>query len=137
MRRRRQGRDWAHVYVTSVAVPGYPDRVVTIEVGRANPDHPRVYADGPSDSPHRYAERGRQRLCLWYPSDPPEQRWIPEDGLLSLFAMATQHLFMEAWWRENDREWLGAEAPHGPPGITLGTISGAAPSKPGAAEETA
>lgn len=113
VRRRRDGRSWVHVYSTTVAVPGYADRVVTIEVSRLDPDHPRVFADGPTDSPHRYPERGRRRLCLWYPPDPPEQRWLPDDGLLALFGMAAQHLFQEAWWREHG-QWLGVEAPHGP-----------------------
>jgi hypothetical protein len=27
--------------------------------------------------------------------------------------MAAEHLFKEAWWREND-EWLGEEHPHDP-----------------------
>jgi hypothetical protein len=114
VQRRRDGRSWVHVYSTTVTVPGYTDRVVTIEVSRLDPDHPRVFANGPTDSPHRYPERGWRRLCMWYPLDPPEQRWLPDDGLLALFGMAAQHLFREAWWREHAR-WLGVEAPHGPP----------------------
>lgn len=72
---------------------------------------PNVFADGPTDSPHRFSDRGRTRLCIWYPSDPDAQRWVPTDGLLALFGMAQHHLFKEAWWRESG-EWLGDEAPH-------------------------
>jgi hypothetical protein len=72
-----------------------------------------VYADGPAGrdaSPHRFPERGG-RLCIWYPSDPPERRWEPNDGLLVLFGMIAEHLFKEAWWREHG-EWLGEEYSH-------------------------
>ena len=72
---------------------------------------PEVFADGPTDSPHRYADRGRTELCLWLPGDELERRWRVEDGLLALFGIATHHLFKEAWWRETG-EWLGEEAPH-------------------------
>jgi hypothetical protein len=86
-------------------------RKVTIEFERRLPSWPHVYADGPTDSPHRYAERGRTTLCLWKPRDPPDRRWQVEDGLLALFGIAAHHLFKEHWWREHD-EWLGEEAPH-------------------------
>ena len=36
------------------------------------------------------------------------------DGLLVLLNYIQAHLFREAWWREKG-EWLGPEAPHGPP----------------------
>jgi hypothetical protein len=73
------------------------------------PTLPRVIADGPTDSPHRY---GNMRLCMWHPGDPREQRWEFDDGLLALLGMTSAHLFREAWWRETG-EWLGPEAPHG------------------------
>ncbi|MDV6296944.1 hypothetical protein [Rhodococcus aetherivorans] len=37
---------------------------------------------------------------------------MPDDGLLALFGMATEHLFKESWWREH-HQWLGEEYPHG------------------------
>jgi hypothetical protein len=86
-------------------------RLVTIEFERRVYTFPRVFADGPTDSPHRYNDRGRTKLCLWLPGDEPERRWRVEDGLLALFGIAAHHLFKEAWWRETG-EWLGAEAPH-------------------------
>lgn len=72
---------------------------------------PRIYVDGPTESPHRYGER---ELCIWYPRDPPERRWVFEDGLLVLINLIQAHLFREAWWREKG-EWLGPEAPHAVP----------------------
>lgn len=113
MRRNRDGRSWVHVYTATVSIPGYEPRVVSVEVHRLDADNPHVFADGPTASPHRWPDRGWRRLCIWYPQDPPEQRWVADDGLLTLFGMAMQHLFREAWWREHD-EWLGPEAPHQP-----------------------
>lgn len=103
-------------YSACVTIPGYETRLVTIEFDHCNPSHPQVFADGPSGydaSPHRYPTRRRTRLCIWHPSDPPERKWVPDDGLLTLFGMAAEHLFKEAWWRETN-EWLGEEHPHDP-----------------------
>lgn len=103
-------------YCAQVVIPGYESRLVTIEFEHTNPLSPHIFADGPSgydDSPHRYATRGRTRLCIWYPSDPSDRKWVPDDGLLVLFGMAAEHLFKEAWWRETD-EWLGDEHSHDP-----------------------
>ena len=69
-----------------------------------------VFADGPTESPHRYDER---RLCMWYPADPPDLRWLPEHRLVGLIEMARLHLFREEYWRRtggrNGGEWLGPE----------------------------
>lgn len=83
-----------------------------MEFQRRNPNFVRVFADGPTRSPHRYPTRGRTHLCLWHPDDPPERRWSVDDGLLALFGLAAHHLFKEGWWCETD-EWLGEQAPHG------------------------
>jgi hypothetical protein len=79
----------------------------------------RVYADGPTESPHRYAPHPkdplhRPSLCIWYPDDPPEQRWVSSDGLLSLIEMTRVHLFKESYYRDTG-EWLGEEVPHHQP----------------------
>lgn len=95
-------------------MPSYENRHVQIEFHEDLPDFPSLYADGPTSSPHRFADRGRTRLCVWYPSDPADLRWVSDDGLVKLFAMVQGHLFKEAWWRETG-EWLGPEAPHSPP----------------------
>jgi hypothetical protein len=91
-------------------VPHYEPRNVEIRFenwSRA----PKVFVDGSDDSPHRYSDGS---LCMWHPSDPPEQRWVFSDGLLALLNHVQAHLFREAWWRETG-EWLGPEAPHSPP----------------------
>jgi len=90
-------------------VPYYESREVEIRFS-AWSRTPRVFVDGPADSPHRYADA---TLCMWYPRDPPDQRWVFSDGLLVLLNYIQAHLFREAWWRETG-EWLGTEAPHGP-----------------------
>jgi hypothetical protein len=116
-RRRQRPHGPIHIYEVDLPVPGYEARHVIVTFGHDNPSFPRVYADGPSDataSPHRYAERGRTCLCIWHPDDPPGRRWVPSDGLLSLFGMTIEHLFKEGWWREYG-EWLGDEAPHSSP----------------------
>lgn len=100
-----------HVYSATVLVPGYPARLVTLEFSRLTAELPKVFADGSTLSPHRYPSRGRTQLCIWYPTDPPELRWVPDDGLLRLFGMAAEHLLKEAWWRESG-EWVGMQAPH-------------------------
>jgi hypothetical protein len=90
-------------------VPYYEPRHVSITFEDWS-RYPVVRADGP-DSPHRFDRNGW--LCLWYPDDPSERRWVFEDGLLALLNLIQAHLFREAWWRET-AEWLGPEAPHAP-----------------------
>lgn len=123
MRHRRLQRSTGpvHVYTVTLAVPGFEDRQVVVEFDSRYPAYPHLYADGPTDSPHRYGARHRHRLCVWDPADPPDRRWIPSDGLLVLFAMISEHLFKEAWWRANDK-WLGDEAAHGSPDDRTGKI---------------
>lgn len=98
------------VYVARMVmpVPDYEPRKVRVEFRPKYPWRPTVTVDGPEDSLHRYSQH---ELCLWYPTDPVELRWVPEDGLLALLGLIQAHLFKEAYWREH-REWLGDEAPH-------------------------
>jgi hypothetical protein len=113
-RRRQLKQGPVDIYDMDLEIPGYEQRHVTVEFSRRFWWSPYVYADGPvgrDTSPHRFPDRGRRRLCIWYPSDPPERRWEPNDGLLVLFGMIAEHLFKEAWWREHG-EWLGEEYPH-------------------------
>jgi hypothetical protein len=107
--RREQRREGpVDIYNVELDVPGYERRLVTVEFRRRYSWAPKVYVDGPTASPHRF---GRRELCLWYSGDPQDRRWVPDDGLLVLFGMITEHLFKEAWWREH-HEWLGEEYPH-------------------------
>lgn len=107
-------------YTCIVSVPGYEPRRIEIRFRRTctKPEAPTIYTDGPDESPHRFApvrKDPRSSLCIWHPHDPPERRWIPRDGLLSLIEMVRIHLFKEAYWREK-HVWLGDEAPHRQPG---------------------
>lgn len=63
----------------------------------------------PADLPHRYRD---QRLCLWYPRDPRNQRWEWDDGLLELLGMTAGHLMRERLWLKTGA-WFGPERPHG------------------------
>lgn len=106
------------VYRLVVPVPEYEPRTLEFQFRRttSKPQITRVYADGPSASPHRYAPHPkdplqRASLCIWYPDDPPEQRWVSSNGLLSLVELTRVHLYKEAYWRETG-EWLGEQVPH-------------------------
>lgn len=112
--RRRRGKSHVSVYKTTLEVPGYEPRNISIEFDHRYPSSPEIFADGPSGreaSPHRYPNRNRTCLCVWYPGDPDSAKWTPDDGLLLLLGMVAEHLFKEAWWRETG-EWLGQEYPH-------------------------
>lgn len=52
-------------------------------------------------------------LCLWDPMDPPERRWLIDDGVPALVEIARAHLFMEERLRETGL-WVGDEARHTP-----------------------
>lgn len=106
-------------YGCVVPIEGYEARRLDVRFPRttSEPETPRIYADGPESSPHRFGPRGkdpRRPLCVWHPDDLPERRWLPRDGLLSLIEMVRIHLFKEAYWREK-AVWLGEEAPHSSP----------------------
>lgn len=98
-------------YELNLEVDTYEPRHVTIffEAGYL-PEEVRVFADGLSESPHRY--KGNS-LCMWRKKDPPELKWLPEHGLVALIEITRRHLFREAWWRETGGweggEWLGPE----------------------------
>ena len=101
----RMGGYWAEL---EVDLTGYGSRHLRISFDRDHVTGPMVTVDGPTDSPHRYADGS---LCMWYPPDPDDKRWIVSDGLLPLIGYAALHLFREEWWRETGH-WLGNEAPH-------------------------
>ena len=61
-------------YRVTVPVPYYEPRNIRIRFNGVS-DVPSVFADGPPDSPHRYSD---DSLCMWYPSDPVECRWVFE-----------------------------------------------------------
>ncbi len=65
-------------------VEGYEPRRIEVRFRRttSQPETPTIYADGPDDSPHRFAparKDPRSSLCIWHPDDSPERRWVPRD----------------------------------------------------------
>lgn len=105
----RSGRHKGLRYRLRADVPAYDPRNIALVFPRDNTD-PRVYADGPTNSPHRYHDQDG-RLCMWHPAADRTHRWRISDGLLHLVGMAVRHLFCEAYWRET-AEWPAPEAPH-------------------------
>lgn len=103
---RRQGFA-VRILLTPTGLPRYP---VVIQFGIDAPDTPMVLVPGPG-SPHRYHDGS---LCMWYPHDPPAQRWTWTDGGAVLAGHISAHLIREAWWRQTG-EWPGEEAPHDEP----------------------
>lgn len=77
---------------------------------------PQVHSVEGQRSPHRWPDNA---LCLYAPFDPPDQRWVWNDGLAMLIDLVQQHLTLEHLWRRPNRpgrhRWLGEEAPHGVP----------------------
>ena len=95
-------------YRLTVHVPHYDDRRVQILFRKDSPRIPRVSVDGPVDSKHRFSSG---ELCMWYPEDSVDNRWVFEDGLIALLGQIIVHLFREAWYRETG-EWPGPEVVH-------------------------
>lgn len=104
-----RGKSAGRLYRLTVEVPYFEDRRVRVIFRQQTPSLPVVTVDGPTDSPHRY---GKGELCIWYPKDDQENRWVLDDGLPSLIGLTIAHLFREAYWRLAG-EWLGPEAGHG------------------------
>lgn len=101
-------------YALDVLVPRYETEIsVEIIFRTTSPLIPRIFVDGPEESPHRYPDG---RLCIWYADDPDRERvWVFDDGLLELIDLIRAHLFKEAWWRQYG-EWLGPQVLHGDDG---------------------
>jgi hypothetical protein len=103
-----RGHRGGYQVTVTVAPPGVSPRQVAIIFSRAAPEAPIVYADGPTDSPHRYHDGA---LCMWYPWDPPAARWRRRDGAGALLGQIVAHLVREEWWRRTG-EWVGDEVLH-------------------------
>lgn len=108
----RLGRDPNHkgglVVSFAICPSGVPRRNVTIQFLPLSPNVPRVYVDGPAESPHRYDDGS---LCMWYPFDPPERKWNPNAGAADLVTRIAVHLIKEEWYRRSG-EWIGEEVGH-------------------------
>lgn len=102
-------------YSALVGVPRTGRVQLRVEFARTAPRKPHVFSPPFGGSPHRNPD---QSMCLWYPRDPPDQRWEFVDGLRELLVMSVLHLRREALWRRSarrfaDRVWPGPEMPHG------------------------
>lgn len=104
-------RSVGRAYEVVVQVPHYEDRCVRIEFSIGSKTA-KVTVDGPTGSDHRYSDGS---LCMWYPADPPSQKWVWTDRLPQLLLHVQLHLFREAWCREFNVSWPGPESPHAPP----------------------
>jgi hypothetical protein len=85
-------------------------KTALIVFGHDAPGYPRVFVDGPRDSPHRYND---DSLCMWFPDDPPEQQWRRRGGGHVLVGLIAAHLLREQH-RRRTGSWPGPEAPHSP-----------------------
>jgi len=112
LQRRWTTRPRRLVYDLVIDVPVYDEqRHVLIKFLSSRAVLPRVYVDGPDDSPHRYDDGS---LCMYHPTDPTEFRWTPTEGLAALIDCVRAHLFQEAEARAG-HGWPGDQAPHEPP----------------------
>lgn len=93
---------------TRIAPTGVPERKIEIHFSPRLPDVPRVFIDGPQESPHRYSDSS---LCMWYPYDPKEARWKPSNGPAALLGHIAVHLIKEQWYRQTG-DWPGDEVGH-------------------------
>lgn len=102
------GRDPVAVTITFDRQPGYRHFQLPPQ------DFPTVHADPGALSKHRNPDGS---LCLFYPFDPPDQRWTSEMGLNVLLDLVAEHLFAELFWRQTGGHrhgrWVLNEAPHG------------------------
>jgi hypothetical protein len=92
-------------YRFPIEVPVYDERrEVSALIARGRPI---VYIDGPRCLRHRFLN---DSICMWLEEDPPEKRWMLEDGLIGLVGHAREHAYCEAECRAG-RPWPKEEAP--------------------------
>lgn len=115
------GADFLIYTHSGLEVPGRPDVPVRIgffrapaydTYGLAPQDYPQVDAYQGRRSNH---PSGRHGLCLYFPWDPPTDRWTSDDGLAQLFNVVRDHLASDLVVWETGASWPMPEAPHGLP----------------------
>jgi hypothetical protein len=113
-RRREIGH--AVVYTGEVDIGDAGKRLLALVFpGRPSRVPPIVMADGSRKSRHRYRWARPTSLCIWYPRDPPPERWTIQEGLHGLIDRARVHLLKEAWWRAHGH-WPSPEVHREPRG---------------------
>lgn len=110
---RARGRTVEWRYRVTIDVPYYEARTVEVRFEPQTRNQPHLHVDGPLESPHRYVDCSPRCLCMWYPADPRDERWMFTDGLVALLGLARLHLAREAYWRETRGDWPGPQAAHG------------------------
>lgn len=98
----------AYALRTHITPTGTPTRTVEVIFRHGYPNAPKVFVDGPTDSPHRFDDGS---LCMWFPEDPAERRWMASDGPEALLAHIAAHLLREEWFRVSG-SWAGEEVAH-------------------------
>jgi hypothetical protein len=113
------GLDQLTYFVQGLRVPG--DREphnVRIEFHRVPPydtyglapqDYPRVFTNVRRHRKHAFPGDGA--LCLWFPHDPIERRWVHALGLEVLIEMTRRQLLLELEFSITGR-WPMEDAPH-------------------------
>ena len=98
--------------------PVEPVRIVMLDEGEvpySNSAPVRTYPRRSRDRSWKHKNEHPGDLCLWYPHDPPSQRWERTDGICEYIAIVQRHLLSEEAARRNGGLWRGYEAPHGHP----------------------
>jgi hypothetical protein len=94
-------------YRFAIDVPVHDHRRIAQAVFKDPPPAVRVWIDGAVCLRHRWPDSS---LCMWFETDPVEQRWTPEDGLLALAVQVEQHAYCEAECRAGN-PWPKSESP--------------------------
>lgn len=95
-------------YRVPIDVPEFDDRRELRIVLPADPRRPpQVFVNGPPCHRHRYPD---ESLCMWWPDDGAEHRWVTDDGLYALIELAVEHVYCETLCRHGE-SWPKPEAP--------------------------
>lgn len=113
VRRERGFCDYRYDFAVEVVGGAHEVRKVQVYWSPSRPDDPITRMSGAACRRHRNRSVDPIRdlsLCLWYPSDPPKDRWTLDGGLRQLRDLATTHAFCESLCRLGE-PWHKREAP--------------------------
>lgn len=100
------------LYLALVEIPHFGRQYVSVLIDeRDTSARPCVWTADPRPMRHQFVNRS---MCMWSRWDPPDRRWVYEDGLVALLDLAKLHIYREERYRETGR-WMGPEAPHSLP----------------------